>query len=76
MQILSERYFSRQKMLWFGFGEAKPNLSVFAQKITFILGFSSGQTPSENQHTSKALIAQYGQNDLEIRIHCPVQQQG
>ena len=26
-------------------------LTIFAEKITFILGFSLRQTPSENQHT-------------------------
>ena len=29
---------------------AKPNLTFFAGKITFILGLNLGQTPSENQH--------------------------
>ena len=41
---------SREKTLWLGFGEAKPNLTFLAGKIMFILGFSLGQTPSENQH--------------------------
>ena len=50
MQNLSGRDFFKKKTLWLGFGEAKPNLTFFAEKITFILGFSLGQTPSENQH--------------------------
>ena len=42
MQNLSGRDFFKKKTLWLGFGVAKPNLTFFAGKITFILGFSLG----------------------------------
>ena len=42
MQNLSGRDFFKKKKLWLGFGLAKPNLTLFAGKITFILGFSLG----------------------------------
>ena len=51
MQNLSGRDFYKKRTLWLGFGEAKPNLTFLQEKITFILGFSLGKTPSENQHT-------------------------
>ena len=45
MQTLSGRYFLKEKKFMIGFEEAKPNLTFFAGKLTFILGFSIGQMP-------------------------------
>ena len=42
MQNLRGRDFFKKKTLWLGFGVPKPNLTFFAEKITFILGFSLG----------------------------------
>ena len=58
MQNLSERDFFKKKTLWLGFGEAKPSLAFFAEKITFILEFSFGQTHSEYQNIHRSTRTQ------------------
>ena len=40
--LLIGRDFFKKNVLWLDFGEAKPNLTFFAGKITFIIGFSLG----------------------------------
>ena len=50
MQNLSGRDFFKKKTLWLGFGVAKPNLTFFAEKITFILGFSLGFRRKNHVH--------------------------
>lgn len=60
-------FFGKNRVLGNYAGEAKPNLAFFTGKITYIVDFTLGQTPSENLHS---LRRSYYPSTGKIALKC------